>query len=293
MSHPIKDILVEAGYQIIYAGDYWRTTAKFRGGKTTTSIAIDRRTGRWKDFAMNTPWQAPELLAKIVKGEAVDFSSYEPTPEREKIRVPKVYPKEILKRLVPHFDFFKSRGISVATLKEFEAGMAHSGKLNKRVCFPVYDRHGRIIGFAGRWFKEIPFGSAPKWKLMGYKVDWIFPCHLNDALLREKREVIIVESVGDVLALWEAGIKNVVCIFGTSMSSKQLSYIIGLDPKKIIIATNNDVDNDSEGQRAAGKIALKLHKLFDTAQVIVALPPKKDFGIMPAKEILAWYQNIS
>jgi DNA primase len=242
---------------------------------------------------MNTAWQAPELLAKIVKGEHVDFSSYEPTPEREKIRVTKVYPKEILKRLLPQFDFFKGRKISVETLKEFEAGMAHSGKLNKRICVPVYDRHNRIVGFAGRWLKETPLGNVPKWKLLGYKVDWLYPSHLNDALLREKREVIIVESIGDVLALWEAGIKNVLCIFGTSMSAKQFSYVLGLDPKKIIIATNNDVDNDSEGQRAAGKIAIKLNKQFDSAEIVVALPPKKDFGMMASDEIRQWYADIS
>jgi 5S rRNA maturation endonuclease (ribonuclease M5) len=292
MSHPIREILVEAGYQITYAGDYWRTTAKFRGGKNPTSIAIDRRTGRWKDFTISgSPWQSPELLARTVKGEDVDFSGYEPTPEREKIRVTKVYPKEILKRLLPHFDFFKARGISVATLKEFEAGMAHSGKLNKRICFPIYDRHGRIIGFTGRWFKEIPFGDAPKWKHQSPKTEFLWPCHLNDALLREKKEVIILESPGDTLALWDAGIKNVICIFGVSISSKQLSYIIGLDPKKIIVATNNDEKTNNAGQIAAKKIYQKLSKHFDEAEIVISLPSVKDFGQMSSAEIKDWYEK--
>lgn len=292
MSHPIKDILRAAGYSLSDSGDYWRTSAKFRGGSAPTSIAIDKRTGNFKDFGAGTGWRSPEILAELISGQRVDFSNYEIEPEVEKLKTVKVYPKEILKRLLPHFDLFKKRGISEATLREFEGGMAHSGKMNKRVIFPIYDRHNRIVGFAGRWFMETPFGLTPKWKLLGDKVSWLYPSHLNDTLLREKQEIIIVESVGDVLALWDAGIKNVMCIFGTSLSAKQLSYIIGLDPKRIIIATNNDQDNDEQGQKAAARILLKLRKHFDTTYLGIHLPTRKDFGAMNKGEIHAWYDDI-
>ncbi len=292
MSHPIQQILLEAGYPLNIAGDYWRTTAKYRGGDNATAIAVHRQTGRWKDFVLDSPWQAPEELARLILGQNTDFSSYAPVETKERIKVVKIYPQEILKRLLPQFDFFINRGISKETLKLFQAGMAHSGKLNRRICFPVYDQHNRIVGFAGRWFQTTPFGAAPKWKLLGDKRLWTYPCHLNDGLLRESKEVIIIESIGDLLALWDAGIKHVFCIFGTSLSLKQLSYIIGLDPKRIIIATNNDSGNNP-GKLAANKIILKISKHFDNIDILDRRPEKKDFGAMTKKEILDWHVKIS
>ncbi len=291
MSHPIRAFLVESGYPVTDAGEYWRTTAKFRGGKTPTSLAINKRTGGFKDFSTGRSGTAEELV-RIIKGESVDFSAYEPPPEQHIISIPKVYPKEILNRLLPQFDFFLGRGISLDTLKTFEGGMAHSGKLNRRVCFPIYDRNGRIIGFAGRWFKEFPFGQVPKWKLLGKKSEWLFPCHLNESVIRERREVIVVESIGDLLALWEAGIRNAICIFGTSMSSRQLSYVLGLNCNKIIIATNNDPSDKEPGQRAAERIKAKLVKHYDDTYIGIHLPTEKDFGIMSSDQIKSWYAEI-
>ena len=51
-----------------------------------------------------------------------------------------------------------------------------------------------------------------------------------------------MESIGDMLSLWE-GIKNSVVLFGVNLSDSILFYLIGLRVKKIVIALNNDGEN--------------------------------------------------
>jgi len=304
MSHPIAQILKNCGYHLIDNGKYWKTTAHYRAGKNPTSLSINKKTGRFWDFSSNLRG-TPEELVKLINGEAdiTGFASYVPIPDIVTVKTEKTYPKEILKKLLPDYDLFLERGISEETLRTFEAGMAHAGKLNRRICFPIYNRKGKIHGFDARWHTDdVPYfddRKLAKWKKIGQKLLWTFPTHLNDKILRERKEIIIVESIGDVLALWEAGLKNVLCSFGTSMSSKLMNYIIGLDPQKIIIATNNDLavedtpEQEAKGPAAARKMKKKLEKFFSEDKMEVRLPTKKDFGEMSKKEILKWYESLS
>ncbi len=291
MAHPIREILTEAGYRLTDTGSHWRTSALYRGGKNSTALSIDKRTGVFYDFVTGARGSA-EQLAKIVAGKNVKFENYTFEPEVSKIKVTKTYSKDILARLMPEYGPFPKRGIKKETLELFEAGMATAGKLSQRICFPIYDREGRIIGFTGRWkWDKLPNKMTAKWKKIGDSKNWLYPNHLNLDVLREKGEIIIVESVGDILSLWDAGLKQIMCIFGTSISSKQLSYIVGLDPQRVIIATNNDED-PAKGPAAAEKIRKKLTFLINADKVVIALPTRNDFGDMDEKEIQEWYNKI-
>ena len=155
--------------------------------------------------------------------------------------------------------------------------------------FPVYDDEGLIIGIDGRTI----FDATPKWKKLGYKLDWIFPLFAIPEISKTG-EVILVESIGDTLALYDAGIKNVFCLFSVKISSKVISKLIELGVKKIIIATNNDKDNEinprtrEAGNQAAIKIREKLLNFFDDSVIHIKLPIKKDFGVMSKDEIKLW-----
>ncbi len=299
MSHPVKDILIKTGYKLTDEGKFWKTTAHYRNGKNPTSLSISKKTGWYWDFSAGHHGP-PEELVKLVNGNAdiSSFAGYVPIPDIVKIRVAKTFSKDILKHLLPDYDLFLERGISEETLREFEAGLAHAGKLNRRICFPIYNRQGKIHGFTGRWYtNDLPNSEhkIPKWKHYGQKLNFIYPCHLNDSILREKKRVIIVESIGDVLSLWEAGIKEIVCSFGTSLSTKLINYIIGIDPTEIIISTNNDTavedtpEQEQKGPAAARRMRKKLAKFFSADKIFISLPPKKDFGEMSKVEIKRWY----
>lgn len=289
--HPIKEILIENGYRLNDCGEFWKTSANYRGGNNKSSLSINKLTGYFWDFGVNLQGSAEELV-QLISGKLANFKDYVAPETIYLTKMEKIYPKEILKKLLPDYGFYEKSSISLETLKTFEAGMAHSGKLNRRVCFPIYNTFGRIIGFAGRWHqKNLPENfDIPKWKLINSKKKFLYPCHLNQGEILKKKEIIIVESVGDVLALWEAGLKNSLCIFGTSISAHQINYILSLDPELIIIATNNDKEYE-KGPLAAKNIKGKLDKLFNKDKIIIRLPKRNDFGDSSKEEILQWKKD--
>jgi hypothetical protein len=63
-----------------------------------------------------------------------------------------------------------------------------------------------------------------------------------------------------------------------------------LDPKNIIIATNNDTNQ--AGQKAAQGIRGKLTEFFDDNQIKIAHPIKNDFGEQDHEENVNWYNNL-
>ena len=82
--------------------------------------------------------------------------------------------------------------------------MAKEGRMKNRYVFPIFDSKERLIGVTGRYTLPIPEGSkVPKWKHYPSKKAWKYPLFLNNEIISEKKEVVVVESVGDMLALWD------------------------------------------------------------------------------------------
>ena len=113
---------------------------------------------------------------------------------------------------------------------------------------------------------------------------------VNFTIIQKAKEVILVESIGDMLSLWEAGIKNTLVTFGLRVSSHLISCILKLNPNKIIIAFNNDEEGGA-GNKAAYKASKFLDRHFDEGVVKIKLPSKNDFGCMNKKEILEWQKS--
>ena len=93
--------------------------------------------------------------------------------------------------------------------------------------------------------------------------------------------------------MWDAGVKNIIVIFGLDISLPVLNSLIKIDPQKIYISLNNDAENNSAGNAAAQKLEKKLLKYFDFNQIWVNLPDKNDFGEMSKEEITAWRNKLN
>ena len=94
-----------------------------------------------------------------------------------------------------------------------------------------------------------------------------------------------------MLSLWDAGIQNTVVTFGLDVSLSLLNLLLILDPNEVILSFNNDSENNSAGNKAAKKAKRKLLRYFDSTQVKIKLPTKKDFGEMTRGEITTWAEN--
>jgi DNA primase len=176
-------------------------------------------------------------------------------------------------------------------MKFFGAGLAQKGRLLRRVCFPCRNEKGQIIGFSGRWYSDkLPTENFAKWKFVGRKTNFIFPGILNRDEIRKAGQVILVESIGDLLALWEAGVKNTFCIFGASLTKRHMSYVSCLEVDDVVIALNDDKKEDgtNPGQEGALKALERLNEVMDAGVVRIVRPTKNDFGEMSIDEILEW-----
>ena len=96
-------------------------------------------------------------------------------------------------------------------------------KLYNRYVFPIWDTNtSRVLGFTGR---DISNKHPLKWKILGKKSDWLYPFFCNKKYIKETNQIILVESIGDMLALWENGIMNSIVTFGTECVSTDKKLI--------------------------------------------------------------------
>lgn len=298
----IQEVLTSLGYTLSDKGSYWQTSAIFRGGDNKTAIQIYKDTGIWKDYVQQTPYMPFEKLLKItlktnddsliknyIKTDC-DFDFERRTSEK-KIEMEKTYPESSLSRLLPHYKFYNDRGISTDTLKLFKGGLATEGKMFQRFVFPIFNSDNKIHGFSGRIMSKS--STAPKWKHVGVKSKWIYPHNLSLNEIQKKQEVILVESIGDVLSLFENGYKNILCTFGLEISPSLISYLVGVNPKKIIISFNNDkLSKNNAGKNGAIKNFLKLQKFLDNQKIYIHLPTKNDFGEMNSEDFTEWSNKL-
>ena len=285
-----KEALEDLGYMLQDCGSHWRSNALYRSGKNKTALIIYKDTGVWKDFGADNeakPFSA--LVKQTLKTEDPNvinkYVDYTTKPldltkkVEEKIEMEKIYPESYLDKLLPVRDFYLKKHISEQTQKLFKCGYASGGKMYRRMVFPIYDLNNQIHGFSGR--TVVTGDNIPKWKHMGRKTDWVYPHHLSHDSIDEAREVILVESIGDCMALYEAGFKNVLMLAGLDISSKVMSYLNSFDLDRIIVAMNNDKDKETNsGGIATIKTVAKLSQIYDLDRICVNPPLANDFGDM-------------
>ena len=221
-------------------------------------------------------------------GSVDDIEIIDPEPT---VDVDRVYGEDSLARLLPDYTYWVNRGIKESVLVRNQCGLASAtekSKLSGRAVFPCRNAKGQIVGWAGRIIVDNSF--APRWKILGKKASFVFPSPtISLPAIRETGELILVEGIGCSLALQSASIANEFVLFGTKLSSKLLSQIIALNPKRIRIATNNEASGI--GQREAEKIAARLRSFFNEDRIVIDLPWSKDFAEMTEEDIGKWHRG--
>ncbi len=296
----IKDILQSNGYNVKDCGNYIQFPALWRNGDDSTSVTCYPDSGRVIDWVTSEKFDIKELFCRVLNlksdneiNDAIKNSNIIINNHRETdIKQKKTFDESLLLYIQPDHSYPISRGVSEHTCKLFEGGAVGEvkGKLKHRYTWPIKNSKGEIIGFSGRTLND----SKIKYQHFGNKTEWIWPAFLNNKIIAKCRSVILVESNMDILYLWDKGIKNVICLFGSDLSLPILNYLLRRNVDKIIISTNNELDspNGGVGNEAAIKIKKKLSKYFDAHNCIIKLPFKKDFCDMSTEEINKWKEEL-
>jgi DNA primase len=283
----LEEILNNLGYELTDKGRDFRTKPLYRDSSNATSLSIDKKTGNWIDFSAGKKGNLIELVQLTLNLKNVDeaknilTSKFAFIPKKfeykEEIKMQKTYPKDSLSFMIKDHSYWLNRGISQNTLDLFQGGVFESGKFKNRYVFPIFNAKGELVGGSGR---DLSGQSLVKWKHLGEKSSWLYPLFINREIIKEKKEVILVESIGDCLSLWEAGFRNTMVIFGLFLSPEVLKALLGLDPDRIIISLNDDSAKNDAGNKAVKEIKKVLMRHFDSSQIIVNFPLRKDFNEM-------------
>ena len=299
-SEHVREVLSDLGYTLRDYGAYFRTRPLYRDSNNDVILSINKDTGRWKDFKEGISGSLEDLIKLTLNcniEEARKFlqskGSNRPTSiVKPEVKQRKTLNDEFLNNLIKNNKYWNDRGISDETLEQFDGGVCESGKMLDRYVFPIYGERGKLVGVSGRDINNDEWTKRPKWKHIGDKTAWTYPSQVNEEILKELKEVILLESVGDMLALWEHGIRNTLVTFGLDINTAILNKLLRLDPNNVIVSFNNDSEGNNAGNLAAQKAKKKLRKYFDEEQVKISLPSQNDFGEMTAAQISEWYTKL-
>jgi len=162
--------------------------------------------------------------------------------------------------LIHPSDYFLSRGFSEETLLHFEVGDCHDkgSSMCQRAVIPIHNDSGDIIvAHIGRSVKDY---RTPKFLFTkGFdKRHFLYNYHRAECRASEASCLFITEGQGDVWKLYEAGVHNVISIFGKSLSVQQQRKIQRSGVTRLVILT----DNDQAGRESKTQLYRQLSRMF-------------------------------
>ncbi|MEK4039251.1 DNA primase [Paenibacillus sp. FSL F4-0122] len=128
-------------------------------------------------------------------------------------------------------------------------GKGYLDRFRGRIIFPIANRTGKVIAFAGRILGEgqPKYLNSPESRLFN-KSRILYNLHQSKASIRKTRQIVLFEGYGDVISSWEAGVHNGVATMGTSLTEGHVALMKSLADEIIL-----SYDGDRAGQAAAMK----------------------------------------
>lgn len=240
--------------------------AKDGGDKSGQHLSVRPSGEFWCVVGSESDPNHNRFIRAFLKGDGTqeDIQFIDPAP---KLTVETVYPESTLAKLSPDISYWLKRGMREDVLRRLECGLAprdEAGKLAGRTVFPLRNLEGQIVGFSGRLITNNSF--APRWKHLARIKGLTYPWNVNGPFVTKSKRAILVESIGDLLALNSHDINPVLCIFGLNLGDQIVSTLVGAAVNKVIISLNRDKDA-RKGQAAADRIARKLSPFISDIQI--------------------------
>jgi DNA primase len=173
--------------------------------------------------------------------------------------------------------FLAQKGYSPAEAEEVglivprKSGDGHYDRFRHRLMFPIADLQGHIVAFSGRALDTPPGEQPPDEAPAKYinspegplykKGELLFGAHEARVELRREGEALLAEGNFDVVALHQAGFKNVVAPLGTAFTPMQAKLLRRFVAKVTLVF---------DGDRAGKKAVLNAYPLLAES----ALPTK-------------------
>lgn len=275
MSNPVEELLKTKGVYYSHSGkDFLTKCLNPEHTDTNPSFRIDKTTGIYNCFSCGFKGNIFKYYGIFTNNVSIRVAKL-----KEKIRILKestdgLEPKKGAKALTKSF-----RGISVATLKHFEAFTTDQEEdLIDRVCFPIKDVRNKVSAYVAR--HTLSDGN-PRYVISPSGANFgLYPVLMTD----KPRNIVLVEGIFDMLNCYDKGLTNVVCTFGTTKlitdtAIKMFPYkVIGIEKVFILY------DGDNAGKDAAAKIKPLIEECGFVVEII-KLPDGTDPGDLDQENV--------
>nr|MBF0220817.1 DNA primase [Desulfobulbaceae bacterium] len=127
-------------------------------------------------------------------------------------------------------------------------------RFRNRVLFPIFSHNGKAIGFSGRDLGDQgpKYLNSPETPVFN-KSRNLFGLYQTKDAIRETKRCLVVEGNFDLIALFAAGIKEVVAPLGTALTNQHVKAMKGFAQEAILLF---------DGDRAGIKAAMRSVPLF-------------------------------
>ena len=145
---------------------------------------------------------------------------------------------------------FSNEELVEANVASAPEGRGLRDRFYNRVMFPICDVQGECIAFGGRVVGQ----GEPKYlnsqeTPIFHKSEVLYGLDKAKAAMASTGVAVVVEGYTDVIALSEAGVKNVVATLGTALTARHIRSLSRHAQRRIVYL----FDGDAAGQRAADR----------------------------------------
>ncbi|MBU0963575.1 DNA primase [Patescibacteria group bacterium] len=167
-----------------------------------------------------------------------------------------------------------------------DRGVGYIDRFRNRLMFPIWDIHGNVIGFGGRWLGEDKEGVAkyinsPQ-TLIYDKSRVLYGIDKARQDIKKEKLAVVVEGYMDCISSHEAGVTNVVASSGTALTPEQVRLL-----KRYSINVAFAFDQDLAGDNAA-KRGIEVAWQEEISTKIIRLPQGKDPDELIKKDPAQW-----
>lgn len=168
-------------------------------------------------------------------------------------------------------------------------------RFTNRIIFPIHNERGHVIGFSGRSFLETTDDSFVQAKYLNTpetslfnKSKILYNLHQAKTAIRREKEVFFFEGYMDVLAAWQAGIKNGIATMGTSLTESQVQ-VLDRFSEHIILAFDGDQAGKEAIKRSLDYLTQNTHFSIEIIAFPAGLDPDdyiQKYGAADFKDLL-------
>lgn len=225
-------------------------------------------------------------------------------------------------------EYIKERGIGADTVEKFKIGFAPNSwdfllkflvekkkyglelvrktglvvegksydRFRNRIVFPLDNPRGQVVGFAGRVLPEqesrrageqAKYVNTPETEVY-HKGELLYGFDITRAEIKSAGTCVVVEGEIDMMASWQAGIKNVVAIKGSALTEKQVELLSRVCDTLVL-----GLDADLAGDKAARR-GIEIAQKRGLFVKIVSFDGKyKDPGEMAIADANLWKEAVA